>query len=54
MTTRRLTITLGPDWPSALHRTGKAATATTHQGETLNFETPAALKTGPDHAPSFG
>jgi predicted transcriptional regulator len=43
MTKRRLTITLVPDWRSALRRAGKAATATSYQGETLNFETPAAF-----------
>lgn len=43
MTTRRLTITLGSDWRAALRRAGQAATASTYQGETLNFETPAAF-----------
>ena len=41
MNTRSLTITLGPDWRSALRKAGRAATATTYQGETLNFEIPA-------------
>jgi len=43
MTTRCLTITLGPDWRSALRKAGRSATATTYQGETLNFETPGAF-----------
>ena len=43
MNTRSLTITLGPDWRSALRKAGRAATATTYQGETLNFETPGAF-----------
>lgn len=43
MNTRRLTITLQPDWRAALRKAGKAATATTYQGETLNFETPGAF-----------
>lgn len=43
MNKRCLTITLGPDWRSALRKAGRTATATTYQGETLNFETPRAL-----------
>lgn len=43
MTERRLTITLGPDWKALLRKAGKAATASSYQGETLNFETPAAF-----------
>ncbi len=44
MTTRRtLTITLSPDWRSALRRTGKAAQADSYQRETLNFESPGAF-----------
>ena len=43
MNTRSLTITLGPDWRSALRKAGRSATATTYQGETLNFETPGAF-----------
>lgn len=34
MNTRCLTITLGPDWRSALRKAGRSATATTYQGET--------------------
>lgn len=43
MTKRRLTITLSPDWRTALRQAGKAAAAATYQGETLNFETPGAF-----------
>lgn len=43
MTKRSLTITLGPDWRSALRKAGRTATAATYQGETLNFETPGAF-----------
>lgn len=44
MTTgRTLTITLQPDWHTALRRAGKKAQATSYQGETLNFETPGAF-----------
>lgn len=43
MNTRVLTITLRPDWRAALRDAGKKATATTYQGETLNFETPGAF-----------
>ena len=43
MSKRRLTITLGSDWRAALRQAGKAATASTYEGETLNFETPAAF-----------
>lgn len=43
MTKRRLTITLDPVWQAALRRAGRVATAATYQGETLNFETPAAF-----------
>ena len=38
---RNLTITLEPDWAGALRAAGKRATASTYQGETLNFESPA-------------
>ena len=38
---RNLTITLESDWAGALRAAGKRATATTYQGETLNFESPA-------------
>jgi predicted transcriptional regulator len=40
---RVLTITLQPDWRSALRRAGKQAQSKKYQGETLNFESPAAL-----------
>jgi len=40
MNGRFLTITLQPDWKSALRAAGKAATADTYQGEALNFESP--------------
>lgn len=44
MTTRRtLTITMTPDWRSALRQAGKAAQADRYQGETLNFESPGAF-----------
>lgn len=43
MNQRTLTITLGADWRSALRKAGKRATAGEYQGETLNFETPAAF-----------
>ena len=42
-TLRTLTITMSPEWRSALRRTGKAAQADRHQGETLNFESPGAF-----------
>ena len=41
--TRTLTITLQPDWRSALRAAGKRAQARTYQGEVLNFESPAAF-----------
>ena len=40
MTERYLTITMQPDWKSALRAMGKAAKADTYQGEVLNFESP--------------
>lgn len=43
MASRRLRVTLNPDWQSALRAAGSAAQQETYQGETLNFETPAAL-----------
>lgn len=43
MEKRTLTITLQPDWKAALRQASKAATATSYQGETLNFQTPAAF-----------
>ncbi len=41
MTERYLTITLQPDWKTALRAAAQAAKADTYQGEVLNFETPA-------------
>ena len=41
MTERYLTITLQPDWKSALRSVAQVAKADTYQGEVLNFETPA-------------
>ncbi len=44
MTTRRtLTITMTPDWRTALRRVAKSALADSYQGETLNFESPGAF-----------
>lgn len=44
MTQRRtLTITLEPDWKSALRAAGKRAQASEYQGEVLNFESAAAF-----------
>ena len=44
MTQRRtLTITLEPDWKSALRAAGKRATALGYQGEVLNFESAAVF-----------
>lgn len=43
MTERKLTITLDADWRAALRSVGRAARADDYQGETLNFETPAAF-----------
>lgn len=40
---RTLTITLQPDWKTALRTSGKRAQARTYQGEVLNFETPGAF-----------
>ncbi|MBK1695398.1 hypothetical protein CKO09_11715 [Chromatium weissei] len=42
MAERTLTMTIQPDWRMALRFAGQAAQAETYQGETLNFETPAA------------
>jgi predicted transcriptional regulator len=39
----RLTITLRPDWRSALRQAGAVAQAGQYQGETLNFESPAVF-----------
>ena len=41
MTQRNLTITLQPDWKTAIRAVGVAAKADTYQCEVLNFETPA-------------
>ncbi len=41
MTQRNLTITLQPDWKTAIRAVGVAAKADAYQGEVLNFETPA-------------
>ena len=43
MTERYLTITLQPDWKSALRNAARLAQADTYQGEILNFESPAAF-----------
>ena len=43
MASRTLTITLTPNWRGALRAAGQAAQADRYQGETLNFETPAAF-----------
>lgn len=42
-TPRTLTITMTPDWRAALRQAGKGAQADRYQGETLNFESPAAF-----------
>ena len=39
MTERYLTITLQPDWKSALCAAGQVAKADTYHGEVLKFET---------------
>lgn len=39
-----LSITIDADWPGALRRAARQAFgATSYQGETLNFETPAGF-----------
>jgi predicted transcriptional regulator len=38
---RSLTITLQTDWKGALRAAGRAAQASSYQGEVLNFESPA-------------
>ncbi|MEY2633605.1 MAG: hypothetical protein RIR00_2259 [Pseudomonadota bacterium] len=44
MEKRTLTITVNPDWQAALRSAARQAVAgQTYQGETLNFETPAAF-----------
>jgi len=40
MTDRYLTITLQPDWKSALRAMGASAKTNQYQGEVLNFESP--------------
>lgn len=40
MNKRYLTITLQPDWKTALRAVGRSAKANTYQGEVLNFESP--------------
>lgn len=41
MTNRYLTITLQPDWKSALRSVAQASKSDIYQGEVLNFESPA-------------
>jgi predicted transcriptional regulator len=41
MKQRHLTITVQPDWKSALRTIAKKAEKNTYQGEILNFESPA-------------
>ncbi len=41
MSERFLTITLQPDWKSALRTAAKASTHPGYQGEVLNFESPS-------------
>ena len=41
MTDRYLTITLQPDWKTALRKAAIASQKDTYQGEVLNFESPA-------------
>lgn len=43
MAKRTLTITVSPDWRSALRTAGQAAQAAHYQGERLNFESFAAF-----------
>lgn len=44
MEKRTLTVTINPDWRAALRAAaGAAFAADTYQGETLNFESPAAF-----------
>ena len=43
MTERTLTITLDPDWQTALRSTGRRARADSYQGEVLNFESAGAF-----------
>ncbi|ODU09209.1 MAG: hypothetical protein ABS84_09320 [Rubrivivax sp. SCN 71-131] len=41
--TRRLTITLNPDWRGALREAGRKAAGRRYAGETLNFESPGSF-----------
>ena len=43
MSQRTLTITLEPDWKTALRQAGRRAAARSYQGEVLNFESPGAF-----------
>lgn len=43
MTSRHLTISLQPDWRTALRQAGARAQARGYQGEVLNFESPGAF-----------
>jgi predicted transcriptional regulator len=43
MSKRTLTITLQPDWRTALRTAGRRARAATYQGEVLNFESPGQV-----------
>jgi predicted transcriptional regulator len=43
MNDRTLTITLQPDWKTALRQAAQRASASSYQGEVLNFESPAAF-----------
>ena len=44
METRTLTVTINPDWRASLRAAARGAfAADAYQGETLNFETPAAF-----------
>jgi len=43
MSHRMLTITLQPDWKTALRQAGRRASKSSYQGEVLNFESPGAF-----------
>jgi len=44
MENRTLTITLQPDWKAAMRQAARSAVeASSYQGETLNFDSPAAF-----------
>lgn len=43
MNDRTLTITLQPDWKTALRQAGRRAAEPSYQGEMLNFESPGAF-----------